>query len=166
VVGHLKWQVIDARSNKVLAEGDRDIALNEVDIVEKTALQGGSYFDKAIDLGDHFSIAIAEHPEGRKVGFGLMGQREDEQTFSWEWFNVDGPSHATKIQEGGELGIKIKRTQVGPEIVYTEFLTDVSLRVLRFSLGIDPRDPDWRINIARGSYVTWPSKVKGEVVAN
>lgn len=57
----------------------------------------------------------------------------------------------------------MERGRSGWEIGYTEFLTDVSLRMkAKDEIGLfgdkrmDP-EPRWRVWIAKGSHVTWPS---------
>ncbi len=90
------------------------------------------------------------------LGFGMAAEHETTPVFSWEWFTVDGREHATKLREGGELRIEVARGQAGWEVAYTEFLTDVSLR-MRDPKAVQDSVPWWRVRIARGSHVTWPS---------
>jgi hypothetical protein len=94
-------------------------------------------------------------------GFGLTGKRDDVKTFSWDWFVVDRPGHATKLQESGELSFDTKRTPNGTEINHMQFLTDVSIRVVRRDQDLP--DPTWRIKIFKGSDITWPVLLDGEV---
>jgi hypothetical protein len=88
--------------------------------------------------------------------FGLTGDRDDVRTFSWDWFVVDRPGHATKLQESGQLSFDTMKTSTGIEIHHMVFLTDVSLRVDRQS---DPSalNPAWRIKIFKGSSISWPA---------
>jgi hypothetical protein len=98
------------------------------------------------------------HPVDRRTdhsGFGLTGARDDERTFSWDWFVVDRHGHATKLQESGELSFDSKKTPNGIEINHMQFLTDVSIRVERWGQEC-PTDPTWRIKIFKGSEITWP----------
>ncbi len=90
--------------------------------------------------------------------------RNDKFTFSWEWFIVDSESHATKLQEIGELAITVSRVGPGWEVTRTEFLSDVSFRVIPFPKG-DPKNPTWRVKIFKGSIITWPSIVKGNAAS-
>jgi hypothetical protein len=94
--------------------------------------------------------------------FGLTGERDDVKTFSWDWFEVRQPGHATKLQESGELSFDTKKTPNGTEINHMVFLTDVSIRVCRES-DDHPLNPTWRIKIFKGSAITWPVLVDGEV---
>lgn len=89
---------------------------------------------------------------------------ETTPTFSWEWFTVNGSrEYAAKIQEGGRLRIGVERGRSGWEIGYTEFLTDVSLRMKAqdeggpFEATRSEWGPRWRIRIIKGSRVAWPS---------
>ncbi|HTQ10851.1 MAG TPA: hypothetical protein VMI31_12315, partial [Fimbriimonadaceae bacterium] len=115
----------------------------------------GGVTEKKIALGGHFRLTLAGMEGAPSHGFALVGDRDDQATFSWDWFNIDDPSHptsATKLQELGKLSIKAR-----PEIKATEikFLTDVSVRVAREN-DADPRDPTWRIKILKGSVVDFP----------
>lgn len=95
-------------------------------------------------------------------GFGLTGDRDDVTTFSWDWFVVDRPGHATKLQESGELSFDTKKTPNGTEINHMQFLTDVSFRVYRRDHH-DPLNPPWRIKIFKGSDISWPVLLDGVV---
>lgn len=99
-------------------------------------------------------------PEEDYGGFGLTGNRDDLETFSWEWFNVQRPGHATKLQESGELSFDKRKTPNGTEINHMLFLTDVSIRVSRRN---DPCKTEWRIKIFKGSVIDWPTLVNGKV---
>lgn len=144
----LKWEITDSKG-KVIGQGERNFEASDFKL---KGSRRDAHVDKTLELSDNFVLRIAEFFERDKSGFGLVASRTDQQTFSWEWFEVDSPTHATKLQEAGELSISTERG----ELTRTEFLTDVSLRVIRFPGGADPRNPDWRVRIAKGSYVNWP----------
>jgi hypothetical protein len=99
-------------------------------------------------------------PDGQKNdyhgGFGLTGDRDDVPTFSWDWFVVDRPGHATKLQESGKLSFDMMKTSTGTEIHHMVFLTDVSIRVDRQS-DSSALSPAWRIKIFKGSSISWPA---------
>jgi hypothetical protein len=124
---------------------------------------------KTIQLTNEFAIEMAEFPVANvteKQGFGINGRTTDIQSFSWEWFNVQDSKNAAKLQESGQLGIELKQVGTNWEITRTDFNTDVSLRIMR--MGTDPpgSPPRWRINISKGSTITWPSIANGKVVPN
>ncbi len=163
VIGAIRWVITD-RAGKVLGKGDKKVLLRDVSITVRDGEPGGN---KRIRLSNHFSLEMSEQPPTSKQevsGFGMVSSRDDVDTFCWEWFVVDRPGHATKLQETGDLGIAL--TQVGGywEVTRTNFLQDISFRVnpMTDSPGEDAR---WRVKILKGSTVTWPSVVKGKFVA-
>lgn len=181
-IGSLVWTVRDMATNKVVSEGETRVRLQDVEIEvmpHKAPPKGAIPFDFGalsrdplirkkivVDVPFHVKIAHGLSPSREVVGFALCGGREGESVFSWDWFNVDEPGHATKIQEKGELGIEVAKVGGNWEVVKTEFLTDVSLRLMRFNFTMIIMQPKWRIDIAEGSVVHWPSLVDGEKVAN
>ena len=56
-------------------------------------------------------------------------------------------------------------TAEGFDMVQTRFLKDLSFRIIRFGLD-EPRSPYWRLDIAAGSEVTWPSLINGKIIVN
>jgi hypothetical protein len=55
---------------------------------------------QAIDANGYVLKKESMRPSDRKTshrGFGLTGERDDVQTFSWDWFEVDRPGHAAKL---------------------------------------------------------------------
>lgn len=122
-----------------------------------------SLYRKRIHLDGDFCFELVDRPTARRgalTGFGLAAEHETTPTFSWEWFNVgDGQGRAKKLQEDGELGIRLKLGRSGDwEVGHTEFLTDVSLRVEpKEGAGRRSPGPRWRVRILEGSRVTWPS---------
>jgi hypothetical protein len=98
------------------------------------------------------------------VGFALVGRRTDIPSFSWDWFHVDRPDHAIKIQESGELMFDVEQVAGYFEVRRTEFLTDVSVRIATMGKRVPKDEPSWRLNIAQGSYMRWPTVVDGNVV--
>lgn len=165
-VGWLTWEISEEESGRILASGDGPIHLNDVSIRPSP---GRGLIDKRVKLTDEFDIGMAEFPTNtmsEKVGFGITARRTDTVSFSWEWFVIRDANRAVKLQEGGELGIDLKEVNGAWEIARTEFLTDVSLRILR--MGVDPpgSPPYWRVKIFKGSRITWPSTINGEIVPN
>lgn len=162
-IGHLKWEITEAITGKILGQGQREIQLKDV------VFNSGNLIAKQISLSDHFILSMAESPspgKADKKGFGLSIKRDDlEKVFSWEWFIVNYEDHAYKLQEEGSLRIKLAHVGSGWEVTNTEFLSDASLRA--FIAGEDvPDKPRWRVKILKGSFVRWPSLVNGAIVPN
>jgi TonB family protein len=169
VIGALKWEIREEATGQILARGDGPIHLKDVAVRDSGPIAPRRQTPKIIQLTKEFVIEMAEFPVANvseKQGFGIVGRKTDIQSFSWEWFNIQDNKHAGKLQEGGELGIELQQVGTDWEITKTEFTTDVSLRIIR--LGTDPpgSPPYWRINISKGSSITWPSIVNGRVVPN
>ncbi len=158
-IGRIKWSAYDADTMQLLSHGERILYLKDVVIKPIQELH-----DKRIELGNHFNFGLVDSSDRQHGdGFGLCGLRDDEKTFSWDWFEVDQPGHAKKLQESGELSFDTKKTPNGNEIDRMEFLTDVSIRVSRMT-DSDPLNFAWRIQISKGSVINWPALVNGEVV--
>jgi hypothetical protein len=113
-----------------------------------------------------FSFALSVTPKwDPSRGFGLVALKsDDEELFSWDWFHVDRRGHAVKLQESGERSFSTGRTDSGIDIIRTEFLTDVSLRLAK--LKELPCNLRWRIRILAGSVIYWPSLVHHVVLPN
>jgi hypothetical protein len=164
-IGHVAWVIYDGPSMKEIGRGEKDVLLKDVSIESV----GQGMMKKQISLSDHFRLVCAEIPKSNAndlVGFGLSPDRDDKGTFSWEWFNVDRTGHGRKIQEEGEINFQQRKTANGWEIILMEFPTDISCRMIEFNAGANPLKPQWRLNILKGSTITWPSLVNGQVVAN
>jgi len=131
---------------------------------EDKPLLSNPLFSKTINLDEALRFGIADRVEDTRKGFGIFADLQDRQTFSWEWFKVSGVDSATKLQESGALTVQVARTPNGLEIAYTGFQTDVSIRLDPIGELRDPKNPKWRVNIAKGSEVYWPSLVDGQVV--
>ena len=159
-IGTIKWRINDVELGSIVAEGTKQVLLGEVTI---TTIEGPStnLASKSIPLTDDFSLSLSTSRSGKAkvVGFALKGERTDLQTFSWDWFNVDGPKHATKIQEPGEMRFAITRSASLWEIAETEFLTDVSVRISRINLQNPEPITSWRIEVEQGSHILWPCVV-------
>ncbi len=167
-LGKLSWVITEEATGRVLGEGSQAVRLKDVSF-EESATPQGPLVQKSIRLTTPFRLNLPEfpgEPPGECDGFGVTAKREDVQTFCWEWFTVNQPGHATKLQESGELAIRRGQTGAGWELVRTEFLTDVSLRVIRMDAAADPRKPEWRVKILKGSSIEWPSQVNGEILPN
>jgi len=181
--GSIKYAIYDTATQKLLSNGVREKALRHSDF-KFSQVNGSLLYDKSIDLGDHFIFGIADDVEGcsshistssdgKQVdrdgyvveeskgqedylgGFGLFGERDDVKTFSWDWFDVDRPGHANKLQESGALSFETNKTSIGTEISRMHFLKDVSIRIDRLGQK-DPVEPAWRIKILKGSEIIWP----------
>lgn len=157
--GLVDWAVIETVSGTVLGEGQLDLASTEVLIDKHFTAEGVMYYRKRVCLFESFSFAFDEHP-GKSVedvkGFGFTATNEGQNTYSWEWFNVTSPTEAVKLQEDGVIGIEIAKAACGWEVVKTEFLTDVSLRMTRF-FGDPTQEPYWRVQLKKGTTISWPS---------
>ena len=147
-----------------MAEGTKQVVLGEVTI-ETIESPHTNLVSKWIPLTDAFSLGLStRRPTDPAIGgFAFAGSKSDLQTFSWDWFKVDGPDHATKLQESGELRFALANPCVLWEIVETEFLTDISIRIVRFGAENPVNSTSWRIEILRGSHVRWPCVVDGRV---
>jgi hypothetical protein len=166
IIGHLSWIATETGSNTVVARGDSDIRMGDIQVFDRSTARETSY-SKAIRLNDTFLLELADVPPKIQTelrGFGMIAFREDVPASGWDWFDTDNAEHATKLQEGGELRIESKQTGPAWELVYTEFLTDVSFR-----LGLDdenPMKPKWRVLVLKGSTIRWPSVLDGKLVLN
>jgi hypothetical protein len=133
-----------------------------------------TWFQKSIQLSPTYSLGYSEHPENNPVvrfGFtGDIGKLPTEAAgcrlnFSWEWFCLQSPRKATKLQESGEISFELATTACGTEIVRIRFETDVSIRIMK-SQSARKLEPDWRIFVYKGSEICWPSLIDGMKVGN
>ncbi len=158
-LGNVGWAVVESETGREAASGSLDLAAESFEVNEHLTSENVIYFRKSICLTGPFSFSIDEHP-GRTLadvkGFGLKAERDDVQSFSWEWFNVVSPTEAVKLQEEGKLAVEIAQAPKGWEVLRTEFLTDVSLRITRFD-GDPVKEPSTRVTIRKGSWVEWPA---------
>ncbi len=179
-IGWLKWEAIECSSGTILASGEGPLFLRDLHVTERpivslpnlpipSTMKDTRQVSKRVKLSDEFDFGMAEYPTtlpGQKSGFGITAARTGTPSFSWEWFTVRNIDYAVKLQEKGDLGIELKEVNGAWEVTRTEFLTDVSLRIIRMSLDPPGSPPYWRIKIFAGSKITWPSLVNGEVVLN
>lgn len=158
-IGHVEWEITETSSGKVLGKGARDVKMNEVQVLE------GDYLEQRLPLSDHFYVKLnSGRSDGPFRGFGMATGRDDQQTFCWEWFNVEG-NKAHKLQEKGELEFSSEKLGADYEVTKTVFLTDVEMRVLDWEDGSpDPKNPKWRVKIRQGSTIDWPTAAGGKVV--
>jgi hypothetical protein len=165
-IGQLDWEIVECASGTTVAAGNGPVLAKDIVISEDKDLGGSVSFDKCLHLDKGFSITMAEFPEASRAdvtGFGITADRDGEETFSWEWFDVDRESHAVKRQESGDLEFSVANVGQRWEVARTTFASDVSLR-------IDPRGgawrnkPTWRIKVRKGSYVIWPAVLDGRVI--
>jgi hypothetical protein len=189
-IGKIKWAIFDTATNRLLSNGVRERTVQSSDVkirrinstmYDKEIDLGDHFrFGLADDVHGGETRHVIKGPDGRESdddgyvlngkskgrevvhdGFGLTGKRDDVRTFSWDWFVVDRPGHATKLQESGELSFDTTKTTNGTEINHMRFLTDVSIRVDRFG-NADPQNPAWRIKIFKGSSISWPATACSE----
>ena len=153
-IGKIQWAISETAWNKQLSSGEKTLRKSDIALIEK-----GDLYNKRIDLSDDFTFNIVDST-GRtandKSGFGLTCGRKTEETFCWEWFEIDRPGHAKKLQESGELAISFEKSPTGVEIKKIEFLSDVSMRV-NLAKDWNPFAVKWRIKIFKGTVITWPS---------
>lgn len=157
-LGCLHWSVIETATGDILGSGRNGLDADDIELTEHRTAENLVYFRKRICLTGPFHFSIDEHPGRTREevqGFGLRAVKEDHNTFSWEWFTIDGPDGATKLQEDGKLRIQIEQAARGWEVLRTDFLTDVSLRITRFD-GDPSKEPSWRVTIHRDSWIAWP----------
>jgi hypothetical protein len=156
-IGQLKWEIEEVPTGQLISSGERAMLLRDMTIERR-----GDAFYKGVQLGGGFTFGISEFPLKDHFGFGFTAEYEREHVFSWEWFTIDGPDHATKLQEAGEMNVRLMKTPNGEEVLKTEFLTDVSFRVSRFG-SAQPGVAHWRIKIFAGSMLAWPYLAAGEI---
>ncbi|MDZ4838025.1 MAG: hypothetical protein SGJ27_29935 [Candidatus Melainabacteria bacterium] len=150
MISTVKWLIYETATKSLVCRGETTVNPSDVEIKKV-----GTISMKKIELGAHFNFSLAENTEKHGRGFGLKGDRDDEQTFSWDWFVIDRVGHANKLQESGELSFETTMTQSGSEISRMEFLTDVCIRIADRS-NKNPLNPTWRIMIFAGSIIWWP----------
>ena len=154
--GDLSYAVVETSSGREIVSGR--CAITNIEIDEHLSADSITFYRKRIGLDGPFQFAIDEHPDKSAdalTGFALIGINDEVQTYSWEWFNLDSSEMATKLQEQGKVAIEIGPTSCGYEVVRTEFLTDVSLRLTRF-FGDPTLEPFWRLTVRQGSWIVWP----------
>lgn len=168
IVGDLRWEILDCESGALLSRATRQVLASDVVIIQTTDKSGEVTFDKRVDLENGFYIEMAEFPEEARDeldGFGIIAGRHGVETFSWEWFDIESESRAPKRQEGGEMAYTLVSVDSRWEVGRTEVASDVSLRIdKRGMLGGWRKDPAWRIRLAKGSYMNWPSVSNSEVL--
>jgi hypothetical protein len=168
VIGELDWVIISAITKETLDAGYTNVLLKDVEIEFTDSPMIRKLTRKRFLLTDEFALSVCsrlqENPDFS--GFALTGEKINVRTFSWDWFDIDSPTHATKRQERGELGLVIANPSKEWEVIKIEFLTDVSVRIKKFGEDAEDKTVDWRINIRRGSHITLPSVIDGKVVSN
>jgi hypothetical protein len=166
VIGWVRWSVTEAPSFDVIAEGEKFIQLGDVS-VQSIEADGEPLLSRSFTLNEDFSFGLsgARKRSGDVIGFAFTAKNRVAESFSWEWFSVDSPGYAIKIQEIGELEFGTTESSDGADISHTRFTKPLSLRVSR--MGVDsPLEPHWRVVIAENSEITWPSLIGDKVVPN
>ncbi len=154
VIGFAVWSIVETDSGRTIGEGTEEFVWEDL-LVNTFDTDIGRMQRLELRLTPPFRFGLARSLSGGEKslsGFGLTADREDERTFSWEWFNLRSSAEAWKLQEAGRLGLKTVKHEGIEELVRTEFLTDVSLRVVRFAAAMD-MEPKWRVNISKDSWV-------------
>jgi hypothetical protein len=167
VVASLAWVLHDA-AGAVVERGNRTVKLKEV-LVEELGTPAEPSTPKAIQLNTQFSLRLSENPDqfrSLKTSLSLMVRKDSDQSASSGFFTIDGPAHATRKNDGAELGVDVSQIAGRWEVTRTEFLTDVSFEGrVRTSWGAAAPPPIWRLTILKGSTITWPSIINGKIVA-
>lgn len=165
VIGFLKWSTVDTKSKKILTQGSRKIRLGDVSIKQTEGKMRS--LEKFISLGNHFVLCLPESFDVHTVhpnGFALMVYKPNTDSFSFEWFNVDSPTHARKLREKGEIGFLLAKTPRGEELQRTTFLSSISMRTMDENFE-KTHTFRWRTEIGKGSVINWPTVRNGKVVA-
>lgn len=160
--GNINYEIVDCADYSNSSSGTTSLLLSTAQV---HAIEGrdGPLAEKTFLLCPRFRIGLAgpldsENPKG----FALKGSVDGAQMFSWDWFEVERPGFARKIQEGGELAFEIALRDGKHQIVMTELLSDISIRLKALSA---PRDQlAFRINLKKGSVIHWPYLVDDKVV--
>lgn len=163
-IGHLAWEVTETSGGRMLGQGRRDIYARDVLVIPR----GNGDLEQRIPLSNGFYLKLdsgrSEQPFG---GFGMAAGRDDQRTFCWEWFVVDHPGRARKLQESGTLGFRQEKIGDFWEIAFTRFDSEVSMRVFdsnALRLRITPDSPTWRVRILEDSHIVWPTLVGRRVL--
>jgi hypothetical protein len=168
VVASLAWIIHDA-AGAVVERGNRTVKLKEV-LVEERGTPAEPSTPKAIQLNTQFSLRLSENPSEfrtHKTSVSFTVRKDSDQSSSFGSFNIDGPAHATRKNDGAELGVDILQVAGRWEVTRTEFLTDAPFAgSVPRTWGAAAPPPMWRLTILKGSTVTWPSSINGKVVAN
>lgn len=168
--GNLMWDIVDCETGQKIGEGNKTLFLRDIAIIKRQDADGYVFYNKRIDLEQGFYLELFVTPKKSQSdvdGFGFVAGRARERTFSWEWFNIDGKSHATKLQEQGSLEISVKEINGCWEVVTTTFLSDISFRIDLENYGRSRNSElRWRVNIRQGSAIFWPSLVGEKVLSN
>jgi hypothetical protein len=190
-IGRLIWNIHDIELDRFVIEGNSVIQVQDIEIYVLPPQDAkANPFDskpnvpitrKFCPLNDLFSFGIAhalsphtDLPSDTELtGFALLSGHAREDVASWGWFDIDGPGHAIKRQETGELAIEVAEIGGSWDIIRTELLSDISIRLIPFGLaGVKLEGmsinlkPSWRLNIAKGSVIHWPSLVNGQPTLN
>jgi hypothetical protein len=160
--GQIRWIVREAATGKIIDNGTMTIHVQDVSVKRRrtSSKDERPFFRKRFALNKDFYLGMSGFPETNLadlVGFGLVVEHRNLKTFCWEWFNVDREKHAIKIQETGELAFDAKKIGSGWQITRTDFLTDVTFRVMLLKTNKHETDSKWRVTVMKGSYVNWPS---------
>ncbi len=166
VIGELKWKAVEVSSGAVLGQGRVKVRLGDVQIREFRTEEGLRQ-RKVVSLDSEFALELPHFVRAHvPTGFGLVASRRDIPTFCWEWFQIDAPNHAFKIQETGELEFFTRQQAEVFELTRVEFIRDISIRLWKRDGAGPASPPDWRVNILASSLIVWPSLLDGIVKAN
>jgi hypothetical protein len=158
-IGKIKWEIRDGWDVAALSTGEKTLFAKDVQIMKHRI--------KMFDLDKTYYFRYEETMASDRVGngFGFRCGRNDQKTFSWEWFTIDRIGHAKKLQETGELLFKTTKSSKGSEISRMEFPTDISYRIIREGEW-NPFNTTWRIKVLKGSFIDWPCSEKAATKAS
>lgn len=162
-IGQVAWEITEPSTGNVVSTGERTVKMTDVQVIEG---RSGDYLEQRLPLSDGFYLKLNSGRNNEPFsGFGITAGKEDEITFSWEWFNVVKPGIARKLQETGELEFDSMQIGSNHEITRLRFATDISLRVMKqenTDVGGFEK-PDWRVKILENSEIKWPTIAGGKV---
>ena len=168
-LGSVTWFVTNCETGEVSEPIESIPMLSEVRIELGDSDLVGATQVKSIRLSDQYKLVLHDsQTQSVRQGFALnVKDQLSPMNFGWEWFLVDSPEHATKLQETGELELTLRDPKELVEVIGCKFLTDVSLRFSseEYSMNrpMDPLKSEFRLTIKAGSYVRWPVLVDGVI---
>ena len=184
VAGTIAWEILASPNWTTLYAGRRELKPDGIDVFPANhgAHRGPKpkswtpaaaafwlfdFYIKQIYLEGGFLIRLYSRPvsDRKNLGVALSAQKAPaNNTHSFEFFALEGEERAAH-PTNGEMRINMARGPKGWEVAYTEFLTDIDLRIHTDDmvnpgclLGIFSSIPGplWKVRILRGSYIHWP----------
>lgn len=121
------YSFVGNSDGQLIAKGTKEYSLSDIEVIEKEH-RGEIHWAKALELEDGFKVGASIYREPEITGFGLWA-KQTPCGFSWEWFNISGPSKYNKLQEGGSISVEYYKSNGLKEIIAVHFDTDISLRL-------------------------------------